>query len=334
MRMPKVTVLTAVYNAEATLPKCLDSLLGQSLADIEIIAVDDASTDGSAEVLARYAATDERLKVFRQPANGGQAKARNLALQHATGDFICMVDADDWLATDALEKTWLVSQQHADADAILFRLMLVYPDGREVAFPNLSDEREHRSLEGKEAMRLSLRWQIHGLYLIRADIHKAYPYDDSARLYSDDNTTRLHYLHSRRVYFSDGIYYYFQNPASTTQRVSALYFESLRAQRHMRDMLHDEGIADDIIADYEQYRWMQLVDNCYYLALHHDAFTPDERRSARQLIDDTYHSFPTTLPTPPKFGYRRMHSFRAFWLQEQLYFTLRRLTGRMKKNEK
>ena len=99
----KVTVLVAVYNASSYLSVCMDSLLGQTHADIEIICIDDASTDDSWAILQQYAARDTRVVLLRQTVNGGQAKARNRGLTVATGDFITMVDSDDWLAPDAIE---------------------------------------------------------------------------------------------------------------------------------------------------------------------------------------------------------------------------------------
>ena len=321
--MPQITLLVAVYNAADTLPRCLDSLLAQTLTDIQIICIDDASTDESPAVLARYAASDSRITLVRLTENGGQAHARNLGLERATGTFIGMVDADDWLAPDALERVMKVVAEHPETDAVLFDLIRVWPDGREEDYWSSCGHVDPKSWSGLEAMRLSLRWKIHGLYLVCAGIHKAYPYDETARLYSDDNTTRLHYLHSREVRPSAGRYYYYQNPRSTTNSVTMLKFESLRAQLHMHQMLEEEGVAPDIIADYEQYRWLGVVDCCYYYFLHRRAFTPKERHTARLAIADAYATFPTSFSSPQKFGYRQCRNFRRFWLQERLYFTLR-----------
>ena len=96
---PLVSILMAVYNAEEWLDEALDSLLvRQTLREVEVLAVDDASTDGSLAILERRAAEDGRLRVLRQTENQGQAVARNVALKEACGEFIMMVDADDWLS--------------------------------------------------------------------------------------------------------------------------------------------------------------------------------------------------------------------------------------------
>lgn len=325
--MSKISILCAVYNAEPFLPQCLASLTGQTLRDIQIICIDDASTDRSPEILRRYAAADPRIVVLHNTHNEGQASARNKGIPMADGAFITMVDADDWLAPDALEQAWNVLEQHPRTDAVLFDLVKVWPD-REEHYPSLPEP----VLNGKEAMRLSLDWQIHGLYLVRSDIQRRWPYDDTARLYSDDNTTRLHYLASREVRACEGKYYYRQHAQSATQRISPLRFESLRAQQHMHQMLVEEHVDDSIVDDYEKYRWLQLIDCCYYLYLNRSHFTAKERAEARcqiatarnQIAKD---ALPASLTR--KFGYRPCRSFRTFTAQEWLYFTLRKLTGRL-----
>ena len=89
--MPKISILVAVYNTAAYLPQCLDSLLSQTLKDIEVLCVDDASTDKSLEILHQYAEKDERVKVFALKENHGIGYARNMALSNASGDYISKV---------------------------------------------------------------------------------------------------------------------------------------------------------------------------------------------------------------------------------------------------
>ena len=91
---PQVSVVVPVYNVEKYLARCLDSLIAQTERNLEIICVDDGSTDGSAAILADYAAKDPRIQVMTQP-NAGQAVARNRGMDAATGEFLCFVDSDD-----------------------------------------------------------------------------------------------------------------------------------------------------------------------------------------------------------------------------------------------
>ncbi len=101
--MPTVSIIVPVYNTAEYLPACIDSLLEQTLTDVEIICVDDGSTDGSWEILQTYAKKDSRVRVFRQK-NAGPGRARNLALSHARGGHIMFCDSDDWYAPAMCEK--------------------------------------------------------------------------------------------------------------------------------------------------------------------------------------------------------------------------------------
>ena len=101
--MPKVSVIVPVYNAEKFLVRCLDSILGQSLHDIEVICVDDGSPDGSIDILRRYEAVDSRVKVIRQP-NKKQGGARNTGLDAASGEYIGFVDSDDYIDAGFYER--------------------------------------------------------------------------------------------------------------------------------------------------------------------------------------------------------------------------------------
>lgn len=98
---PLVSVVVPVYNAEPYLRKCLDSLFGQTLKEIEIIAVDDGSTDGSGKILNECAARDRRLKVIHQE-NAGVSAARNRGIKAARGRYLTFVDADDRIDRQAL----------------------------------------------------------------------------------------------------------------------------------------------------------------------------------------------------------------------------------------
>ena len=105
MKMPRISVIIPVCNATSWLCDCLDTVLGQTLRDIEILCVDDGSTDGSVSILEGYGAKDPRVRVLRQLENLGQGAARNRGLEDANGEYVYFMDADDELASaDALER--------------------------------------------------------------------------------------------------------------------------------------------------------------------------------------------------------------------------------------
>ena len=103
--MPKLSIIIPVFNTEKYLRKCLDSIINQSLKDIEIICVDDGSTDNSSLILNEYAQKDKRIILISQ-LNQGQGIARNNAINIATGQYVGFVDSDDWVNSEMFEKLY------------------------------------------------------------------------------------------------------------------------------------------------------------------------------------------------------------------------------------
>lgn len=122
-----VSVLVPVYNAAPYLDECLKSLCSQSLRNIELVCVDDASTDGSLAILREWAARDSRVKVVRADANGGLSRTRNLAMGHASGEYLLLVDSDDWLEPGTLALMYERAKT-LDADKLVCGFRYYYED--------------------------------------------------------------------------------------------------------------------------------------------------------------------------------------------------------------
>ena len=125
--MPKVSVIIPVYNVEKYLGECLDSILGQTLKDIEVLCVDDGSTDDSAKILADYAARDARVKVFASP-HAGAFRAREVGVKAATGEYAYFMDADDRLNSVAFEELCALSDRE-NLDQVVFTSSVVFDKG-------------------------------------------------------------------------------------------------------------------------------------------------------------------------------------------------------------
>lgn len=104
--MPKVSVIIPVYNSKQELSACLDSVVAQTEQDIEIIAIDDASTDGSLELLTEYRAKYPNIAVYRNEHNLGQSKTRNIGIDLASGDYIAFLDSDDYINPGMYEELY------------------------------------------------------------------------------------------------------------------------------------------------------------------------------------------------------------------------------------
>nr|WP_295161678.1 glycosyltransferase [uncultured Methanobrevibacter sp.] len=124
--MVKVSVVIPVYNVEDFLGECLDSIINQTLTDIEIICVNDGSADKSLDILNEYASRDDRITVIDQE-NGGHAVATNRGMDIATGKYLFLMDSDDILDLDALKLTYELAEKK-EVDFVIFQAINYYMD--------------------------------------------------------------------------------------------------------------------------------------------------------------------------------------------------------------
>lgn len=124
---PKVSVIVPVYNVQKYLGECLDSVLMQSLEQIEVICVDDDSKDNSKEILQSYALKDTRLVIVSNRENRGLSYTRNVGIKHATGEYICFLDSDDMLKAGALEELYFNAVENK-TDVVFFNLEMIAED--------------------------------------------------------------------------------------------------------------------------------------------------------------------------------------------------------------
>ena len=174
-----ISVVIPVYNVEAYLQRCVDSVLEQTCRDFEIILVDDESTDSSGAICDQYAAADSRVRVEHK-ANGGPSVARNAGIDMAAGEYIIFMDSDDALEPDALEK--LIALSSPDVDIVV--------GGYKKAF---EDRTEAYTCTG----------------LIPGRVYTAEEYLRTARLdvVVCGNLYRREYLRGNNIYFQTGIFY-------------------------------------------------------------------------------------------------------------------------------
>lgn len=125
-KYPKVSVIVPVYNNEDYLSECIDSLLTQTLEDIEILLIDDGSSDHSGIICDEYAQRDYRIKVIHK-VNEGLGLTRNLGMQKAQGEYFTFLDSDDYVASDMYEKLWTQAKKQ-NAEACLCGITRVYED--------------------------------------------------------------------------------------------------------------------------------------------------------------------------------------------------------------
>lgn len=302
---PRFSILIAAWNAARYLPECLASLRAQTLADYEVLCVDDASTDATAEILDAAARTDGRLRVWHLAHNGGQAAARNMALTYARGAFTLMVDADDRLAPDALALLDAALRNDAAADAAVMRLVCFDNEGTETEVPIRTGR---RSLSGREACLLSIDLSMHGLYALRTDLFQAHPYPEVPRRYADDTVTPVHYALCRRVVLTRATYFYRRHAASCTAALFPEKLDFIAANALLRTHIEGMGFGRAARQRCEAYVWANYVSLYRRFLMMRHSLSPEVCRMCRSAFRTAHGTMrPLRLP-------------RRLWMQPSTFF--------------
>jgi heptose III glucuronosyltransferase len=151
---PELSMIVPVYNVAPYLGQCFDSLLAQDLTGVEIIVVDDGSTDDCPAILARYAAQCSAIRVIRQE-NGGLSSARNTGLNHASGKYVAFVDSDDWIAPGFYTRLLTIARDH-DLDVVQGNAIYHF-EGRRDDHPIYPKSMSGETMPGREYLRARLR---------------------------------------------------------------------------------------------------------------------------------------------------------------------------------
>ena len=320
-----VSIIIAVYNAEKYLQRCLESVLGQTYRDIEVIAVDDCSTDGSLQVLQRYAERDSRMKVLHMERNSGAPAARNKAMTVSRGELMSTVDADDAISPDAIEKAVRIFEANPTVDIVTYDLVRVSNVTNE-EIPQHKNPRIPRRMTGKEACYWTILWDIPGLDVVRTSLEKRFFAETQYGQYGDETTTHIVFYHAREVVLGEGKYYYYQNPESYTNAISIKRFELLECRQSLRRQLVELGADERIIRRLDRKRWGELMSMCDLYRRYRDCFTPEEQKALWGRMSETYDTFrfrdlPLSLSLMPFRA--MMPSFSLFYRQQMLKLTIK-----------
>lgn len=184
----KISVIVPVYNVEKYLRECLDSIINQTFKDIEIICVNDGSTDGSLEILEEYASKDDRIIIINQE-NQGLGKTRNYALSIVQGEYIAFVDSDDFIRPDAYEIVYNKFKE-TDVDIVLFDFATCKENGR------LS--KKHSLCKSKE-QKLSYKLKNNSVFKLSDFKRKTFT---DLTLYCWDKVYKTKFIKDNNIYFS------------------------------------------------------------------------------------------------------------------------------------
>lgn len=215
--MAKVSVIVPVYNVEKYLKRCLDSLINQTLSDIDIICINDGSKDSSLQILEQYAQKDSRIVIYSQE-NSGLSVARNTGLEHASGEYIGFVDSDDWVDLDFYEKLYN-SAKNNNADIAVADFIREHPNKKPKRL-KLKEEKIYTTPEDKfmicKVHREGCVWNK----IYRTEFIKSINLKFVPKMYYEgrDFTIRSLYFSKKLVTTPNTYYRYFVNPKSIVNK--------------------------------------------------------------------------------------------------------------------
>lgn len=252
----KVSVVTTAYNIEGYVEKCLTSLVSQTHKDIEIIVVNDYSTDKTMEVVSKF--TDDQIKVINHSQNMGAGWARRTGIAACTGDYVITVDGDDWLSEDFIEKL-AKNAEETDADIVSGGITYVWSDDYlEIKrfLPHISEGmKKFGDYNNKKIVFLNNK-------LVRRSMYDTVPY--STRRYCEDTPVILPllYLANKVSYVDTQGYFYLQHDKSLCHRVNAFeeaMFKALCSQE-MQVFFNDKGEEyKGMISTSEYIGWLRVM---------------------------------------------------------------------------
>ncbi len=268
----KISVIVPVYNTEKYLERCLDSIINQSYKNIEIIIVNDCSTDRSEEIIKNYLGKNENMHYIKNNKNSGAGYARNVGIKRASGDLLSFVDSDDWLSIDYY-KHMIECMTRDNTDIVVSGIT-------NQAYDKFPETRYHYQedniISSTFALKLLCRTNYNSYYITPIVNNKLYKkelimnsiaFNDSS--YFEDNIfTFILLMQNNRISISsDSMYYYFDRTGSITRSFSF---------KHIDDFF----LAFNFIKSYliETNEWVNQINN----------FTSFFKRTISSLFDSLF----------------------------------------------
>ncbi len=314
--MSKITIIITLYNVEQFVHETLLSVINQTYHDLEIICVNDGSTDNTLFLVEEIANREPRIKIINQANSGRAAVPINVGLDHATGTDIFILDGDDTLSPDAISKM-KDRQTETDADFVVCDLCLIYPAKdceRNWAYRGINPKPRTNSpiidrsiiLSGKEAVALTLfDWKLSGKALYRSRLFEALRFNEKGTN-GDEFTTRHLMLISNRIAFSEGEYYYNQHGSSITNNLSVRYFDRFQADDDLYHLLMEHNFDSETIRKFQIKRINKIAKYRRKLARNKHLLPLEQHKLVIGLLDDAMRAW--------------LHSARHYAIRMKLIF--------------
>lgn len=261
--MVKISIIAPVYNCENYLEESIGSILNQTFRDIEVICIDDGSSDNSLNILNKIASEDSRLKVSSQE-NQGPSTIRNYGLKKAAGDYLYFFDADDFLVEDALEKTYSNATQN-DSDIVMFKFDM-YRDNRFIEHSSSHIEKQFPNVDFNDftincydyricAFRGSFSPWIKLYKKEFLDKHECFEFPVNLN-HGDVPFHVMTFLKASKIsYVPEYMYHYrMDNPSSITNNRLVKYDHIFKIIKIVEDFLVSEGLFEEFKKEFDYFK--------------------------------------------------------------------------------
>ena len=271
MNSEMISIIVPVYNVGKYIEKCLESLMKQTYANIEIICVDDKSTDNSVQICEKMMSEDARIRLIRKEVNTGLATVRNIGLKAVSGKYVAFVDSDDWVTSDYLETLYqLMTEYQAEIAQGSYVRTTIEVDEKELKYGAVRT----KGMTGREALQ-----RMFSASMVHPDVeytivpNKLYCksflegiFFPEGKIFEDQYFSAVCYAKCRKVAVTDKkIYFYRINPQGTTmQKYSTLFLDEVELHERLVQYFDRNGEGD--LAAMISARMIPLAIDHYYRA--------------------------------------------------------------------
>lgn len=261
--MPSISIIIPVFNVKKYLKQCLDSVCNQTFSDIEIICVNDCSTDNSLQILQEFASKDKRFKIIDCKDNIGVSSARNRALECASGKYIGFVDSDDWIAPDYFETLHSIITK-LDLDIVVNTNIKTVINGQDVAqfYPNKTLDNYVGFINSRKCIH-KLIWNP-WVHLCKKEFFDKYniQFPDGYVL-EDMYMQAVCFAYVDKIYITrDTLYHYRLSEDSIVGTLSQVEMKSIKSHIKILDKIYDYYETNNLLDNVEEMKFI----NTYIMA--------------------------------------------------------------------
>ena len=280
---PKVSVIIPVYNVEKYLRKCLDSIINQTLKDIEIIIVNDCSTDNSLQIIEEYKQKDDRIVFVDLKQNKGVSNARNEGIKLSTGHYIAFIDADDFLEKNYIEK---LSETEADISICSFYKEYFFKSEKNIVVnmktSKTKDEFICDLLSFQKAAGCVWGKLFDAKFLKENNLF----FDDNLKLAEDaEFCLRAVYYNPKIVYVPDILYHYNFSSVSNVRKFNEFYFDNYKNSLNKMEQIIDKTRYLTKWNNFVAHHLLLICIN-YCFNLHNEISYNKKREMLKEVLKD------------------------------------------------